>query len=424
MLGHLERLMHTYGAAMLQAQIVKLSNPLSSFIKDTVDTLMETKQPKSTELRDIYLHRVCQAVIENMEAVHFRNYLRHGCPLWDEDEDEQEEFGEVSPEFSTNIQDQIGAAAAAVGDLEYLQSRIQDPRVLYQEDFRYLPSVLKAATVTGNTEIVEWILNHPDLESTRNSRDPDVTNRYIRALDGALSIAARTAQTSLGLTIAESCLEIEQRRGIASGHWIDGPIESASEYGNGDLFLELVACRGRSQERWHSCMIMDGLAFEDIMLFRHASRSLILHLLRKGAINPNQFGSYVPMQLAMVNRRFDLAKLLLDYGADVDARSCGGLGHTALEYEVNRPYPCFSNIQFLVEHGSDPLKIRSRQGARTTEAREFINKMIEFANDNIGSTLTRDDWRAFWQTERDGLLEDSWHMYERITRTLNDTPRD
>lgn len=417
--------MHTYGTAILQAQIANVSNSLSFFVKDTVDALMKAKQPKSAELRDIYVRRICQAVCEAIGGFNFRNYFRYGRPFDDEGEEELVNMKNLPPpKHPIGLQRQMRTMAAAIGDLDTLQGLVTDPQALYQGDSHYLPSVLNAVVVTGNMEIVKWILNHPNLDITRKSRDPDVTGKYIRALDGALSIAARTAQTSLGLMIAESCLEVELRRGIASGRWIDEAIQSASAYGNKDLFLELLACRGRSQERWHSCMKMNGPAIESDMLFRETSRSLILHLLRKGAINPNQFGSHVPMHLAIESHRFDVAKLLLDYRANVDARDCGGLSYTALEYAINRSYPCLPSIQFLIEHGSDPLKIRSRQGARTTEVREFINKVIEFINDNIGSTLTKDNGRVFWQIERGGLLTDSWHMYERITRTLNDTPHD
>lgn len=296
-----------------------------------------------------------------------------------------------------------------------------EPQALYQATIIYFPSVLHAAVINKHIQIVNWIPEHPGLETTQRSDNPGTVNTYIEALGGAVELAARTNQTRLGLMVAEHCLHVQQKRGIVSYNWLDGAISSASVHGDGELFLKLTTCRARSEEGyWHRCMITNGLGVDAMGFVRDTSHNIMLYLLRRGSINPNQFDHHAPIRLALMFRRYDLFKLFLDFGANVDARAYGGFGLTALEYELSESR--LWHVLLLVENGADPLNMERAQVTGTIRGQNLANKMVAFAIGNDGNRITRDDWQAFWQIEREGLSNDTRDRYERITAILNDVP--
>lgn len=135
--------------------------------------------------------------------------------------------------------------------------------------------------------------------------------------------------------------------------------------------------------------------------------SALRSLLENKYLDPNVMATTTPLILAIRNRRYDLARILLQYGADVNGVPTEGPPVTALCHAATRGYrglsdKPFPSIRFLLEHGADPVRYwRDPTQALWSDVEFLLQQAAEHGNE---VALRRETW-AKYQNAKSGQAE-------------------
>ncbi|EUC39653.1 hypothetical protein COCMIDRAFT_31230 [Bipolaris oryzae ATCC 44560] len=152
-----------------------------------------------------------------------------------------------------------------------------------------------------------------------------------------------------------------------------GPnVRSCGQFGTQRLLEEAVKYPDRGfvreileqRKKYRGCLTKSEMRY----IYSIATPSVLRFLIENEYIDPNVSGGNTPLRWAVYHQRYDLACILLQYGARVDGVPLDGKPVTALCHAArtgycgtsDRPLP---GVRFLLENGADPaLGIRERSG--------------------------------------------------------------
>jgi hypothetical protein len=400
------RLATIYGGAILTARLSATTNDLSCCIKDVLNNLFELRAPSSDVLRRQHIRDFCHAITAHGDWA-------NTFALFDADDSEE---GRVKREVTcfqlpndARSRRCLAAAAAAVGDLDLLRSSTNSVEDVIGDGSHYhgkliIPDPFRAAAATGKLDVVEWGLSlvrtafEAADEMPKTQRIAYRRTAYQRSLSWALHSAIRRSQASAALLIADFIFSWDAEHWHKS-HSSKG-IEEAIRRGENDLLVELLSRRLASDPKLggrnltaikHNWLVLTDS--EKRCLFSVGSRRTLAHLLDCGALHPDGltndwtlldcklsrpcFPVTLPISLALHSKRHDLVRMLLDKGANINARA----GGTQWGFE--------SPLQDVVDR------------ADTAEIIQDVQYLIE-------QGASAEQWRELWQTERNGRLKPLW----------------
>ncbi|KAF2026835.1 hypothetical protein EK21DRAFT_115456 [Setomelanomma holmii] len=344
-----------YGGAIIRRCIDTSNNRLIQLVKNLVESLLELEGSGSAIVRVKYTTDVCNALPGKLRLKRIISEL-------------ESTVSSCEARASRAMEELLPAAACAVGNINLLQSLDLDILDTFGVADWYFPDAMSAAAAAGQVAVVRWTI-----QCLRSSERPTGDWAVKNALGEALQVAARTHRTEIGKILLDSLNE-KSTFSVSLGD-VDRAIEDCIIYGSPEFFDV-------------------GLLFQD------GHRRTLETLLRAGTINPNQLGIHHPLDHVMYSCRQDLTEVLLQNGADINAKDADG--QSALQNAAARGY--HPNIKFLIEHGADPRGVKSTYNDVT----KLLRRAITHAT---GAKLDTKAWREVWDALREEEQDSSMRWY-------------
>ncbi len=302
--GARDRFFIHHSGVLLQKRLSSPTLGISLFIRQLVNTLLKLSDPNSETLRDHYTERICNA-FSGLSS----------CPWSITD---RIETSDTTLFETTYIPMALPAAAAAIGNIKMFQAVVSSEKEIFDGFRDIFPNALRAAVANNEQEIVQIILD-------RTISKEILTIRFLGELEIALRVAARTGRTEIGNTIIEFLVTKfpDQLPYIDFKY----PIYDSIEYNSHDLLHRLLTVRATVQPPhppWIPKTRPPGLPMtghEVRHLFEKSSRTGLITFLQAFFPDPKmRLDDWFPLHIAFLYCRFDLARILLDHGADIDMR--------------------------------------------------------------------------------------------------------
>ena len=254
-----------YGSTIL---LNRFSSPLlgiAIFIRQLVAALLKHENSGSEALQQQYTQGVCDA---------FSGLI--SCPMSITDQIEVSNIGI----FETYVPKALPAAAAAVGNVDLLQTLVTYPYEMFVGFRDIFPSPLKAAVANNQKETMEFILEYTKNEKAR------------RPKEYALRVAVRNHRNEIRATILDS-LSTEH---VPEDYRFDPEFDSIRVirecfvYDNHDLLLRLLELRSMRKGAYDIPLRQHGLTMaqkEAEYLFAKGSRSGLIKMFETHFPRPN-----------------------------------------------------------------------------------------------------------------------------------------
>jgi hypothetical protein len=359
-----------YGGASLYRRFATSKDDVTKFLKELVDALVFLEGSRSATVRKRYTYDICYAVtgIIYQRPVIFHMALPN-CYS-----------GGTWP-----FQGAMVVAVAAVGNVDLLRILTSSAKDLFRCDCLFFPNALYAAVAIGQMEALRWMVHY--LQTTGSSGAAE------HELAEALWVAVRTNQIDAGRIILQS-LSSTAVSDSGMGN-IDGAVTECMRTGNIELLPAILQYR-----QTHDAVQVDENGFgiydqEVDILFQEGSCYGLQELIKKGIIQPHKMGHHLPLDRAVEENRYDLARILLKRGADIDARD-EWEGLTVLQYAARRGCP--PNVKFLIQSGADPSSVTAKTFHGYNFWKDILSLCEKVTAHAQGAKLDEDAWCRFWQT--------------------------
>lgn len=233
--------------------------------------------------------------------------------------------------------------------MEFARSR---PEWCLTDDCSCLPSPLKAAAACGQVETVQWITNNLSGEAETAA----FHLKFHPGVEAAFISAMRKGQKKTAHLLFDA---IDQGRIERGGEWARRLWYRCVKYQDMGILRRipvLMVKKWLAQEHHYP---FGHMSSPMEILLREGSCSVLRALLEDKMFGPNEWDVVTPLTLAILNHRYDLARVLLQYGAHIDAVPSFGkqvttLWHAAKEGFVGGGSERLPGICFLLKHGANP----------------------------------------------------------------------
>lgn len=413
------RLFRKHGGQMLFNRLSSAPNKISKLIHVTVETLIEKTGPVQDDIRERYTRDICDALTAT------------ACP-----KNTFEVIANDETDLESSHADRSSlclTACAATGELDILRDLVNDMSDLYDHHTASIfPCPLNAAVANGKIEVVKWVIaslsaergfgtadlaaapNAVVLQSTLElSIDEEV------ALYDAFDVAAFKLQKHIGIMLL-ACPWLQPAVPRNRDSSVTRLVGICIAHGNISLLLAII----QSRESW---MNEDGswyrrrealTKWEWNWLMECGTCRMFEKMLDAGIINAEKMGCVVPLHSALYFRRYDLVRILLSRGTDVNV--CA-LFDTPLLQVVTDEY-FVPHVQILIELGANPGAVKQYASWPVRKTYELCKRAARLARSAISQgdmEAERQGWREIWQEWKDdGLLKRTWVKYEEISAEL------
>ncbi|XP_014558670.1 hypothetical protein COCVIDRAFT_35948 [Bipolaris victoriae FI3] len=255
------------------------------------------------------------------------------------------------------------AIAAAFNDSDTLLQHVNTGSHLLKPACKALPNALDAATISGCSRSLSTIITCL-LRQARSDSAPgqgkvcDVALAVVSSLRLAIRLRKpRAAHVLFDYIVGNKMLLLSTSNNLA-----DDLLEYCIKY----TYLALLP---RVFHLRYGCFItsIEGAVRNWIVnsddyhhLYIYGGVKTLQFFLKHKIVDPNTHSPYsptrtdiTPLMLALRNKRYDLARVLIENGADVNAKSKDGTGESALMFAVEHGY--YQDVQFLLVRGEISL---------------------------------------------------------------------
>ncbi|EUC41349.1 hypothetical protein COCMIDRAFT_106379 [Bipolaris oryzae ATCC 44560] len=141
-------------------------------------------------------------------------------------------------------------------------------------------------------------------------------------------------------------------------NFADDLLEYCMEYGYLDLLPRVFHIRYGCFITSVCCAVKNWILGSDDYhhLYTYGGTKTLQFFLKHKIVDSNTHSPYysartniTPLMLALRNKRYDLARVLIENGADVNAKSRNGTGESALMFAAEHGF--YRDVQFLLVHG-------------------------------------------------------------------------
>lgn len=361
-----------HGGAILSRKVLRSHTgrkaviSVTSFVARLVRHILNWKRGPLKDiksLRSIYTANICGAMMA-LDMKVFQEYLT----------------GVKGPEALNlwSMRDLRPAVAAAIGDIDTLRDILTLPDLL-PPHCELFPNALHAAVASGQTAVVEFILEFisTNVKEKRDSGSWDEMRSQARVLSSALRVAIRlhnNKAASLMLDFISTFRALDRSMPL---FFKVNLIKDCMRHGNVAILDEALPYKSTGYPT-----SKDAVSPKDLQLteeemesvFKIGHQSSLRHLLKDGRLCANSFEQYkrdyrenspqplaerTPLMVALENLRYDLARVLLAHGANVNGtprtNHCGKKGddRTALWHAAINGH--VQDVQFLLSYKADPI---------------------------------------------------------------------
>jgi hypothetical protein len=328
-----EKLFAQHGGTILSQAVLrrqKTTLPIVEYLRGLVDAILEPEEIGTRgDLRKQYTVHICTA----LSSVYYKQ-LRWRLFLC-------ESFDIQEP----NIEDDLPAALAATGKLMELLELVADNPDRLRQSCSCLSSPLEAAAACDQVEVVEAIIKTfsvSDLETHKLSRSANG--------NGLIAAIRKGAKLSGNVLLNDRILT---SRAIHFS-WLHLTKEVARHVDRG--FMKRVLDANKDINEGNT----ELRGWEKKYILQEGSCSVLRAVIQDGHLDPNgTIGDLTPLTLVIKNRRYDLARVLMQHGAYVDGVPDTGEPVTALWHAAKAGYRGYGDVvlpgvKFLLKHGADP----------------------------------------------------------------------
>ncbi|KAJ6201659.1 hypothetical protein J3E72DRAFT_382226 [Bipolaris maydis] len=389
-----DKLFAQHGSTIIGNEVLRRqqddSLPAIKYLRNLVDAVLNLEEgPVTDDLRKKHTMEICRA-LSSRNAKGLRYLLFSKSPM---------------TQTWPTITFTLPSALAATKQNSRLIEQTRDNPAILRVGRSALPSPLETACACGNADLVRQILQ---LESAQTFKESygEVSRRCIVQLIPQLSdwvalcIAMRMGQWETGKIFLD--------------RFHAGPnVRTCRRFGTHRLFEEAVKYPDRGFVR----EILEqrkkyggGLTKSEILYtYSYATPSVLRFLIESEYIDPNVSGGKTPLRWAVYCQRYDLARVLLQYGARVDGVPLDGKPTTALCHAAKTGYRGtgdrpLSGVRFLLENGADPALVEEK--VPWPDAEFILQKAREYGNE---VALRRETWEEYQRAksgEREPVLID------------------
>ncbi|EUC28630.1 hypothetical protein COCCADRAFT_30149 [Bipolaris zeicola 26-R-13] len=366
------------------------SLPGIKYLRDLVDAVLNLEEsPVTDDLRKKYTMEICHAV-SSRNAKGLRYLLFSNSPM---------------TKMWPSVTFTLPSTLAATKQNARLMEQARDKPAILRIGRSVLPSPLETACACGNVDLVRQILQ---LESDQTSKEAygETSRRCISQQIPQLSdwvalcISMRMGQWETGKIFLDrfhagpnvrTCRRFGTQR----------LLEEAIKYPDRGFVREILDQR----QKYGGCLTKSEMRY----IYSFGTPSVLRFLIEKEYIDPNFCGGKTPLRWAVYYQRYDLARVLLQYGARVDGVPLDGKPVTALCRAARTGYRGTSDkplpgVRFLLENGADPALVEEQ--VPWPDAEFILQKAREHGNE---VALRRETWEEYQRAksgEREPVLID------------------
>jgi len=302
--------------------------------------------------------------------------------------------------------DLLPSLAAAAGNLGLLKNNLYVPNLL-PPNCELFPNALGAAIATNQIKSLQIILDciFTNTKGKDKSGSWEEMRSAARMIGSALRLAVLLHKTNAGRVIFSFLNEHREYRNSMGRFFVGQLVNDCMRYGNVNLICGafIYEHTGNYDPKGANNPAKFNISpTDEVFLFKHGHPSALRALLKHGLLDPNHCNQTdPPLQYALSKRNYDMARILLECGADVDGVSNKKGGQTALCHAAQMGYT--EDVKFLLEHGADPF-LKSPESAYDLASGHCYNK-CSFLLKKIGKHgkeyLGRSDLWDIYEDERE-----------------------
>jgi hypothetical protein len=353
-----------HGGAILSNKVFtspEIPEAIVSFVKSSMEYMLEyRKGEKRQKTKDMLQYRYKLDICSAMQALDretMKGYLTG--------------LGTPAVLYLWTMYDLKLPLAAAVGDIGMLKDMLTLPQLL-PPHCELFPTAMEAAVGANQMEslnvILEWVATN--IKGKRETGSWDQMRSAAPIIVRALQVAVRLHKTNAGSMMLEflsNNLDIKNSMGPSFGKFL---VKDCMRSGNTPLLhIAFSMYKTNTFTPWNSVKpkMWDLWSSDLENIFKIGHKRVMRVYLQTGQLHPNHFSckfsdlhanedplleTKTPLVFAIEKRRYDLARTLLEEGADINGFCNDGLGTTALYQATCRSY--YKDVQFLLSMGADP----------------------------------------------------------------------
>jgi hypothetical protein len=389
-----EKLFERHGGTIIGHEVIRRQKnplPIITYLRLLTSAVLNLEEGSITdELRKKYIIAICTALSSiYYKQVRWRLFLRDNSEI-------QEPL----------IEDDLPAALAAVGKTQLLLNKYANNPKGLLASCSCLPSPLEAAAACEQATLVRKILEmmpERDIAGDRN-----------RATPSAFLAAMRTCAPEAGNLLLQN-LFLHPRHAMGNARLLKESVKHA------DIGFVYRVLQERARKDPKS-----GLTTQEIRhVLKEATPSVLRTLLSHNYMDANYLGDTTPLTLAIQNHRYDLARVLLQHGANIDGVPATGKLVTALWHAAKMGFRGYGDnrlpgIRFLLQHDADPdIHGDWRSPLRAAEGwvdAQFLLKLAQKRRKD--AALHPDLWREFGKPATLEFLKNSSATWTYGTDTV------
>ncbi|USP73443.1 hypothetical protein yc1106_00717 [Curvularia clavata] len=262
----------------------------------------------------------------------------------------------------SKMSDTLPAIAAALNNTEWLLKHATSISDILSSACKVLPYALDAAVICQSTKALCLILRGllKSLEDIGTSEASGKTSRIALGVSNALRLAIRLHKIKAANVIFNFIVRYQELYLSTWKYLEDAALKDCMKQGNFALlrralhhkFMCFVPSTTYLAKNW----VLSPGEYEDLYQCGHTK--LLQFLLSHKIVNPNIHNSGIqcrtditPLMMALRSKRYDLAQVLVQNGADVNAKSKHGRGDTALIFAAERGF--YEDVHFLLCNGAN-----------------------------------------------------------------------
>ncbi|KAH7085229.1 hypothetical protein BKA63DRAFT_574345 [Paraphoma chrysanthemicola] len=357
-----------YGGDVMLRRLGTAKGDLARFLRQLIERTLELEGSGDDAVRLMYEEAICNSLPGLLDSRHLIAHMMTEIQYSDKEVEEL-------------VAKHLPAAAAAVGRPVIFSDFIK----LHQHSYKMgkiFPDPLCAAVANGRLSTVRSIrLNFAKLVDELGGGQKRLWAYQVWSfmIEIALQMAIRTRNTDIGNYLIDCIL------------------------GDKVLRQHLQMKESLSLSMRDKALILKGTTpplldtWEKKLVLRYGSRQLLVSLLQKGfmQIEYDQPCRKRPLGYAVHFHRLELAQVLLDNGADINAKDAKGL--TSLHYAAHAGF--MPTVVFLIENGACPRYVT----CRWPDVRQLCERATAHAN---GAVLDKAAWRQFIELEKQSWGEE------------------
>lgn len=375
-----DKLFAQHGSTIIGNEVLRRQQddllPGIKYLRDLVDAVLSLEEgPVTDDLRKKYTMEISQAV-SSRNAKGLRYLLFSNSPM---------------TKTWPSVTFTLPSALAATKQNSRLIEHTRDNPAILRIGRSVLPSPLETACACGNVDLVQQILQ---LESTRTLKEA-----YGETSRGCISQQIPQLSDWVALCISMRMGQWETGK-ILLDRFHAGPnVKTCRRFGTQRLLEEAVKYpdKGFVREILEKRKRYGGFLTKSEMryIYNHATPSVLRFLVENEYIDPNVSSGKTSLRWAVYYQRYDLARILFQYGARVNGVPLDGKPVTALCHAARTGYRGTSDsplpgVRFLLENGADPALVKEQ--VPWPDAEFILQKAREYGNE---VALRRETWEEY-----------------------------